>query len=88
MIAIVEVRPTADDKRFLANSMVRFWTMYMKNGCLADPDYFETELPSLYEDIKTLQNHQGDVFRRRYAPYRREAPTGRLKKLTLSIEKS
>jgi hypothetical protein len=47
---------------------------------LADPNYFKSELPFLYEDIQILQNTPPNFFTRRHAASQREAPIGGLNK--------
>jgi hypothetical protein len=39
----------------------------MRNGCLADPDSFESELPFLDENMKICKNHPGNFFQRNHA---------------------
>jgi hypothetical protein len=51
----------------------------MRNGCIADPNYFENELPSFSEDSKKWTNHPGHFLKRSHAGYQREAPMERAK---------
>jgi hypothetical protein len=39
----------------------------MRNGCWADPIYFESELSFILKEIENLQNYQSDFLKRRHA---------------------
>jgi hypothetical protein len=39
---------------FLIHRITRIWTLEKKNGCLADPNYFELEHSFLYDDINNM----------------------------------
>jgi hypothetical protein len=36
--------------------------MEMRNRSLADPNYFESELPFVYQDINNVQNRGSNLF--------------------------
>jgi hypothetical protein len=54
MISIVAVRPNIDDNIFSRKQNSAQLGDVNENGWLADPNYFESELSFLYEDMKIL----------------------------------
>jgi hypothetical protein len=51
MIAIVAVLPNINDKFLSRESNWADFNYVKENRCLSDPNYFESELPFLFNDI-------------------------------------
>jgi hypothetical protein len=78
MISIVAVRPNIDNNFLSWKYNHDHFEDVSENGYSADPNYLESELPFLYEDIKNSQNHLSHFLKRGHPAYHCKAPIRRL----------